>query len=49
MSEKQKPTTELYRLMYSICMGKITNPDELRKAKFRVNEIRGFNFFKGME
>ena len=46
MSEAQKPTTELYRLMYDIAFDNLETPDEIREAKLRVNEIRGFEFFK---
>jgi hypothetical protein len=46
IDEKQKKTTELYRLNYLITLDKNATPDEVRKAKLRVNEIRGFEFYK---
>jgi len=46
MNESQKPTTELYRLMYDIAFNRNLTPDEIREAKLKVNELRGFNFFK---
>ena len=49
IDEKQKPTNELYRLQFSVAYGRIKNPAELRKAKLRVNEILGHEFFKGVK
>ena len=49
MGEQQKETTELYRLNYLIALDKKTTPAEKRKAKLRVNEIRGFEFYKGLK
>lgn len=49
VAEGQKPTTELYRLNYLITLNKKATPAEKRKAKLRVNEIRGFEFYKGVK
>lgn len=50
VAERQKPTTELYRLNYLIStLDKKANSAEKRKAKLRVNEIRGFEFYKDVK
>ena len=49
MGEQQKETTELYRLNYLIALSKKASSAEVRKAKRRVNKIRGFEFYKGVK
>lgn len=49
MNERQKKTTELYRLNYLIVLDEKATPAEKRKAKLRVNEIRGFEFYKDVK
>jgi len=47
--ERQKETTELYRLNYTIVFDKKATPVEIRRAKLRVNEIRGFEYYKDVK
>lgn len=49
INEKQKKTTELYRLMYLRAFDKDATPKEKRRAGLRINEIRGFEFIKGLK
>lgn len=49
INEKQKPTTELYRLNYLIALSKNATLAEVRKAKRRVNEILKVEFYRGVK
>ena len=49
INEKQKPTTNAYRLNYDICYGVIKDQAELLKAKRAVNKELGYRYWKDVD